>query len=232
MNEKNEIKISLSTLFIIIAIIVILIMAYFIYNINTEKINLLTESKNLNEKVANLEEKIINQETENSNENLNVSQNTEQETKANNTDKITFSFLKGLYKGNVDTTVYGETPDNITDVSIYLFENGSYVYCNMPGLSFFDEEGKRGGPCNIGYYTFENNQIILHNILECGNGVDGMITPNKTYTLKINEDYSLTDTELTKTTLKKSSETIDEYDAICYEIQMILSGGALTTAEN
>ena len=47
MNEHKEIKVSLTTFFLAIAIIIILVMAFFLYNINSEKTNLLKETKEL-----------------------------------------------------------------------------------------------------------------------------------------------------------------------------------------
>ena len=51
MEEKNQITISLSTLFLIIAIIIILIMGYFIYQLSNNK-------NELNNKILNLETEI------------------------------------------------------------------------------------------------------------------------------------------------------------------------------
>lgn len=58
MEEKKTIKISLSTFFLIIAIIAICIMGFFIYKLNTEKTTAIEQVKSLNNKVYNLEEAV------------------------------------------------------------------------------------------------------------------------------------------------------------------------------
>lgn len=60
MEEKKSIKISLSTLFLILALIVIVVMAYFLYKLNNEKIAETEKVSALNNQVSNLENKIEN----------------------------------------------------------------------------------------------------------------------------------------------------------------------------
>lgn len=55
MSERKELKISLSTFLLILSIIAIIIMAYFIYNLNNEKIAEIEKSKNLNTEISNLQ---------------------------------------------------------------------------------------------------------------------------------------------------------------------------------
>lgn len=60
MEEKKSIKISLSTVFLILAIIVIVVMAYFLYKLNNEKIAETEKVSALNSQVSNLENKVEN----------------------------------------------------------------------------------------------------------------------------------------------------------------------------
>ena len=62
MEEKQPIKLSILTVLLIIAIIVIAIMGYFIYNLSTQNKSSEDEVKSLNDKISKLENSIENQE--------------------------------------------------------------------------------------------------------------------------------------------------------------------------
>ena len=67
MEEKKDIKISISTFFLILAIVVIIVMTYFIYNLNIEKVaNLNSEINSLKNTVNKLQEQ-SNSSTNNEN---------------------------------------------------------------------------------------------------------------------------------------------------------------------
>ncbi|MBR3673442.1 MAG: hypothetical protein IKN65_03995 [Clostridia bacterium] len=104
---------------------------------------------------------------------------------------LTFSSLSGLYVG--DAAKEGVVPGN-TQVRLYLFEDGSFRYNNEPGLA----------SGIIGYYTFNDNEIVLHGIVQCANDI-GRTIISDSLTIKINSDKSLTDGKLSAT-LQKSSE--------------------------
>ena len=61
---------------------------------------------------------------------------------------------------------------------------------------------------HIGAINYFDNNLILHEILECANDVGRTITSN-TFTLEINTDNSITDNNL-NAILKKSPEKIEE----------------------
>ena len=82
MNEKKPIKVSLSTFFLIIAIIVIAVMGYFIYRINSEKIATEEKVTSLNSQVNNLQER-INKVSEITSNTEVINNNTANETKQN-----------------------------------------------------------------------------------------------------------------------------------------------------
>lgn len=89
MNENKNIKISLSTFFLILAIIIIIIMGYLIYKIDNEKNMAEKQVNELNDKVINLEETINNvyntisgittNDKSNTNSNKNLSEKEEKE---------------------------------------------------------------------------------------------------------------------------------------------------------
>lgn len=60
MEEKKSIKVSLSTIFLIVAIIIIVIMGYFIYDISNKRTIAEKEMQNLNNKIEDLQEIISN----------------------------------------------------------------------------------------------------------------------------------------------------------------------------
>lgn len=75
MKEKKEIKISLSTFFLILAIIIIVVLTFFIYKIYIEKEYLTNEVTNLNTQIENLKSSSNNTtniiESNNANEDVN-----------------------------------------------------------------------------------------------------------------------------------------------------------------
>ena len=124
MEEKKGIKISLSTFFLILAIITIIIMGLFIYKLNNEKIEetkksaeLQTQVDSINGTVSDLQNKMNNiSETINSNYS-NLSENSEesknnsnnQNSKQNLTENIKYDVEVSLseienIKGGIDTT--------------------------------------------------------------------------------------------------------------------------------
>lgn len=174
MEEKK--KISLSTFFLILAIIVICVMGFFLCNLKSNNDAELNSSKIEN--------------------------------------NITFSSLKGMYVGNAEVEP-GTTPGGKTEVRLYLYENGCYRYNNIPGL----------GSEEVGYYTFNGDNLILHQIVAAANDI-GRTIVSETITLKINNDNTIKDDEL-KAILKKSSDKIEEYDIISSELKTALNNNSL-----
>lgn len=201
MEDKKTIKITLSTFFLILAIIVICVMGFFLYNLNSKNVAMSSYQTELNSKIANLENEISNLNDVESNH-------------SNMESNITFSSLRGMYVGNAEVEP-GTTPNEETEVRLYLYENGSYRYENMPGL----------GACDVGYYTFDDDNLILHQVVACGNDIGRSIV-SKTVTLKINHNNTIQDNEL-KVTLKKSSDKIEESDVISSELKNGLDNNSL-----
>lgn len=94
MNEKTKNKISLSTFFLMFAILIIALMAYFTYKIYNDKQNANNEITELNSKINNLqatieilkEEKVTSEENSND-EKIDATTKTEVTTKTDNVNK-------------------------------------------------------------------------------------------------------------------------------------------------
>lgn len=110
MDEKKSVKISLSTFFLVLAIIVIIIMGYFIYKLNNEKTVETEKVANLNNEVSSLQGTVnqlqgkidnisntINSNTSTNNTLPEQSNNTVAEDKTTST-KNSISSNKEIYK--------------------------------------------------------------------------------------------------------------------------------------
>ena len=204
MEEKNAAKISLSTLFLILAIIAIIVMGIFIYKLNNDKIveikkstELQAQVNNLNATVSDLQGKIDNiSKTINSN---NVEQN---QVNANNVEKNevsssnqakvqSYSTIKGVYENN--------------GYQLILVDDGTFLY-DFPNDS----------PIGVlGNYTISQDEILLKYLYRHGGDYSKTVTQGQK-TLKINADNSITDSkpeEANKSiTLKKTSSNISQED--------------------
>lgn len=220
MEEKKVTKISLSTFFLILAIIAICIMGYFLYDSNAKANDMISKERELNAKISNLEDDIASKKTQiNATVNSeNTNSNELNNTTSNNStveNSLTFNSLSGLYVGDAKVDP-GTTPDGETEVRLYLYENGSFVYNDSPGF----DSGK------LGYYTFSDNNIVLHEVLLCANDIGRTITSD-IMTLKINSDNSITDSNL-NAVLKKSSQKIEnKIDIISTELKNALNNNSL-----
>lgn len=182
MEENKVKKISLSTFFLILAIIVIVVMAIFMYKIYNEKIEankksvvLQSQVNNLNETVSELQEK-INKVTENVNLNNSVDSavitNTENNNVSSNSNDSDFpkEYIKIINRIENDYSENDITcdliyfnDDNIPDlvignsgywVSLYIYKNGE-VYNPIDEWAY-----DTGG--NSGYKYQEKKETILN----------------------------------------------------------------------
>ena len=114
MEEKKTTKISLSTFFLILAIIAICVMGYFIYKLNDDKTKATDQVQSLNSQIANLEKSIDNLKV-----NISESKTEGTSTKSNNSSTINTNFeLKGTYQW-----INPEGP-----TMTYTFSNGTFTY--------------------------------------------------------------------------------------------------------
>lgn len=224
MEEKKVTKISLSTFFLILAVIAICIMGYFLYVSSTKIANMILNEKELNAEIAKLENEITSEQTQIKANNINSSNsnskemNEDKNTTSNSStiaNNITFSFLSGIYVGDKDVEP-GTTPFGETEIKLYLYEDGSFYYNDNPGFA----------SGYVGYYTFSDNNLLLHKVVACANDIGRGIVSG-TITFKINNDNSITDSEI-NAVLKKSSEKIEEKsDMISTELKNALNNNSL-----
>ena len=187
-------------------------MGYFLYVSNSKTADMISNEKELNAKIAKLENEITSKQDQTKTEQNNVNSSN---SNSNEVSNITFSSLSGIYIGDAKVES-GTTPNGETEVRLYLYENGSFEYNDSPGL----------GSGKVGYYTFSDNNIILHEDLLCANDIGRTITSD-TMTLKINSDNSITDNKI-NAVLKKSSQKIEnKNDVISTELKNALNNNSL-----
>ena len=187
MEEKKTIKVSISTVLLILAIIGMGVMGYFIYKLNDEKTRATEQVSELNNQVKTLENTVSSlQKTIEEISNTNKTDTTANVTETKKEDEqskssTSFSTLSGLYQAEV------KIDDKWTgDVSLSLQENGEFSYGNDP----------RTNAGVSGHYTFKDDILTLYKELSHPNDVGGPYPTSGTITLKINSDGSITDENL------------------------------------
>lgn len=147
MEEKKSIKISLSTFFLILALIVIIAMAYYIYiektNTDKEISTLETNAITMQNTINNLQQKVDN----NSNTNDNESNITDSE-----------NLVTELTLGSYQVTKHIEDAAGVSyaEVGVTLASNNLCSVYEGFGSSF------------IGTYSIENNKMICNTIIRRG----------------------------------------------------------------
>ena len=163
MSEKAPIKISLSTFFLVIAILVIIVMGVYLYIQKTNSDKTIAELENSNASlettIDNLQNKIdtiantIDSDTSNATTQTQATSIPTNESSSSASTNLTYSSLKGTYEGTV--TSHGETGK----VYLTLCENGMYSYEDIIGTECAGQ----------GYYTFNDTELTLHQIVRRGN---------------------------------------------------------------
>lgn len=154
MEKKEPIKVSMSTFFLILAIIVIAVMGYFLYTANAKTNDIISKEKELKAKITKLE----NEKVESTQTQVNATKNNIDSEKAIPSEvnrNLSFDLLSGMYIGEAKVEP-GTTPDGDTKVYLYLYEDGGFIYNNIPG-------GFESGIS--GYYTFNEKEIVLHEVV-------------------------------------------------------------------
>ncbi len=214
--EKNKaLKISLSTFFLIVAIIVICVMGYFLYKAIEGKNTIGATVNQLNERIDLLNNTIDTLEEQNKNknnnenekstntniteENTNITTNTTtniaQNNSAKNEAEVSPDSLKGLYAAELKDG--GDSTNN--KVLLVLFGNDKFSYSTNPLID----------SSVTGHYTVSDNILTLNEEYIHPNDVGGPYPTNGTRYLKINNDGSITDeTSFNEGTviLKKTTE--------------------------
>ena len=154
MEKKEPIKVSMSTFFLILAIIVIAVMGYFLYTLNSKTNDMISKEKELKAKITKLE----NEKVESTQTQVNATKNNIDSEKAIPSEvnrNLSFDLLSGMYIGEAKVEP-GTTPDGDTKVYLYLYEDGGFIYNNIPG-------GFESGIS--GYYTLNEKEIVLHEVV-------------------------------------------------------------------
>lgn len=157
MEENNVTKISLSTFFLVLTIIAIIVMGIFIYKLNNDKsaeiqksTELQAQVNSLNGNIKDLQSKI---DSINNTINSNTSSSTPNPKENSNVDNENSVFTKGIYKHENTKVTFDDTIFNI-----YLDENFSLngIYEILDNKTII---------CNISEYTFNDHDgINRHNI--------------------------------------------------------------------
>ncbi len=140
MEEKNATKISLSTFFLILAIIVIIVMGVLIYKLNNEKTTEIQKSNELQAQVNSLNGSVSNLQGKINS----VSETIKQENTTKNNDNINKKSISGRFAQN--------SPD---DKESYWFDAGEYVFKNDGTVENANTVSTRG------IYTINGNIINI-----------------------------------------------------------------------
>lgn len=206
MEKKEPIKVSMSTFFLIFAIIVIAVMGYFIFRAYNEKALAEEKSNELNAKVNSLENVISNvQNTISTTTETNVKESSKSNIAQQENQKLySYKDVKGVYKYTTQDQLNGENFD--IECILYLYEDGTFNYSHEGVI----------GQAILGNYILDNDTIILNKLFRHGNDLS-LGTAKGQLRLKLNSDETITDSnnsfgiEKTKNiTLAKISKSEEE----------------------
>lgn len=179
MEEKKVTKISLSTFFLILAIIVIIVMGIFMYKLYNEKTieteksaELQTQVNNLNETVNNLQGKINNiSETINKDTSTQTptSNDLSSNTTSNNSNKsdvtYTISVRDEIY-ATINATKNGKTISKEFEMGAMIDKIGTIDIPVIGTVALVSDSG--GEYCGVHIYQLVNNEIKLLGDIDCG----------------------------------------------------------------
>ena len=165
MDEKKPIKISLSTFFLILAVIVILVMGYFMYKLYNEKTIATQEIGDLNNEINTLEKTVndFQQKMDSISNTINsseVSTNNNISNNFENNANSTISLKKGNY--TINEVKLDEVGVSNEECGVTLKENNDFqIYMGY-------------GSTHSGKYEIKNNTLICKsNLLEWESGSYG-----------------------------------------------------------
>lgn len=202
MEEKKEIKISLTTLFLIIAIILIVIMGIYIFNLykanqkSESSINELNTKMNALENSINKskdEENIAN--TSNQSSSDNVINNSNESNNANY--KIDGNYYEKNAQGDEPSYTFSEN-GKVTYGSLWMC-NGTYtIDKNIVNIKFTSAEDPDGNKAKVKDFGVEESvklTIVNENELKDSNGV---IYKSKTQNKSVKYEFSSADNSAAK----------------------------------
>ena len=186
MEEKNVTKISLSTFLLIIAIIAIIIMGVFIYNLNNEKTaeiqkisELQSQVNSLNGTINNLQEELstISENINSNNSNENTSSDASETINNNSSNENTSSTkeyqISGIYYQKDalgDEPNYTFSSNNEVSYGSLWMCSGTYTISNniikINFTSAVDPDGNKGNVTDFGVEESADLTIIDNNTLK------------------------------------------------------------------
>ena len=153
MDEKKPIKVSLSTFFLILAIVVIIVMGFFMYKLYNEKVAATQKVDNLNNEIDTLENTVNNFQEKIDSISNTINSNTSNstissESATNNTSNEVQSVNLQLGEYSVTGIEVTPDPESYGISSVTLTENNKFSV-NIPlGTSY------------IGTYKIQDNNLI------------------------------------------------------------------------
>ena len=172
MEEKKVTKISLSTFFLILALIAIIVMGIFMYKFYNEKTEatqksaeLQTQVNSLNEKVSNLQGKINSiSDTINSDKNKNTTNDSTQNT---NSDDITYTIsTRDEIYATIKATKNGKTFSKEFEMGAMIADTGTMELPTIGTVALVADSG--GEYYGVNIYQLVNDEIKLIGTIDCG----------------------------------------------------------------
>lgn len=175
MEEKKVTKISLSTFFIILAIIAIIVMGIFIYKLNNDKTieiqkstELQAKVNSLNGTVSELQEK-INKVSETVNEETPAQANSSNASTTNNSNKndVTYTIsVRDEAYATIKATKNGKTISKEFEMGAMIADTGTMELPTIGTVALVADSG--GEYYGVNIYQLVNNEIKLIGTIDCG----------------------------------------------------------------
>ena len=187
MSEKKPLKISMSTVFLIISIIVIILLAFYIFinnSNNNKKIN------DLNNKILSQQSTINGLEENNvalSLANNNVSNQSALDNSTDNNvseeDNVSYEIVKkDEVNATINATLDGKTVSKDFEMDAMIDKTGTMFIPDIGNVAMISESG--GEYCLVQLYKLENDDIVSVGRIDCGADMD----PDVDYVVSMKND--------------------------------------------
>ena len=175
MEEKKVTKISLSTFFLILAIIAIIVMGIFIYKLNNDKTveiqkstELQAKVNSLNGTVSNLQEK-INKVSETVNVETPTQANSSNASTTNNSNKNNVTYTVSVRDeayATIKATKNGKTISKEFEMGAMIADTGTMELPTIGTVALVADSG--GEYYGVNIYQLVNDEIKLIGTIDCG----------------------------------------------------------------
>ena len=175
MEEKKVTKISLSTFFLILAIIAIIVMGIFIYKLNNDKTveiqkstELQAKVNSLNGTVSNLQEK-INKLSETVNAGTPTQENSSNASTTNNSNKNNVTYTVSVRDeayATIKATKNGKTISKEFEMGAMIADTGTMELPTIGTVALVADSG--GEYYGVNIYQLVNDEIKLIGTIDCG----------------------------------------------------------------